>query len=200
MMPSIDNLKQAAVAQQYRALRLPAPADQCAPLAEEAIKQRVTYLCYLDLPGIREGQPPPRASRSPRLGRSISEEKDLKPQERWRGLPSNKNYLISDHGRVMRFTRGKGTEPGRVLKPGKTRESYLKVDSFINGTSCSQYVQRLVVEAFIGEIPTGLEVNLISGQKVDNCIENLEVTTHAENAQHTWNTGLRNRTMFEQAA
>jgi len=48
MKPSIDNLEQAAVAQQCRALRLPAVADQCASLAEEAIKQRLTYLRYLE--------------------------------------------------------------------------------------------------------------------------------------------------------
>ncbi len=46
MKPSIDNLEQAAVTQQCRALRLPAVADQCASLAEEAIKQRLTYLRY----------------------------------------------------------------------------------------------------------------------------------------------------------
>ena len=48
MKPSIDTLGQAAVAQQCRALRLPAVADQCASLAEEAIKQRLTYLRYLE--------------------------------------------------------------------------------------------------------------------------------------------------------
>jgi len=48
MKPSVDNLEQAAVAQQCRALRLPAVADQCASLAEEAIKQRLTYLRYLE--------------------------------------------------------------------------------------------------------------------------------------------------------
>ena len=48
MKSSIDNLEQAAVAQQCRALRLPAVADQCASLAEEAIKQRLTYLRYLE--------------------------------------------------------------------------------------------------------------------------------------------------------
>jgi DNA replication protein DnaC len=46
--PFIDNLEQAAVAQQCRVLRLPAVADQCASLAEEAIKQRLTYLRYLE--------------------------------------------------------------------------------------------------------------------------------------------------------
>jgi len=48
MKPSTDNLEHAAVAQQCRALRLPAVADQCASLAEEAIKQRLTYLRYLE--------------------------------------------------------------------------------------------------------------------------------------------------------
>jgi DNA replication protein DnaC len=48
MKSSIDNVEQAAVTQQCRALRLPAVADQCASLAEEAIKQRLTYLRYLE--------------------------------------------------------------------------------------------------------------------------------------------------------
>jgi len=100
----------------------------------------------------------------------------------------------------MRITPGKGTEPGRVLKPGKTRDGYLKVELFNSGTPCSRYVHRLVVEAFIGEIPAGLEVNHISGQKVDNCIENLEVVSHAVNTKHAWDTGLRSRATFKLAA
>jgi len=52
----------------------------------------------------------------------------------------------------------------------------------------------LVVEAFIVDIPAGLEVNHISGQKADNGIENLEVVTHAMNTQHAWDIGLRRRT------
>ena len=124
----------------------------------------------------------------------------MKTQERWRVLPSNKNYLVSDHGRVMRITRGKGTEPGRVLKPGRTRDGYLKVELFNNGASSIRYVHRLVVEAFIGEIPVGLEVNHIFGQKADNHLENLEVVTHARNTQHAWETGLRKRATFKLAA
>jgi hypothetical protein len=126
--------------------------------------------------------------------------KDLKTQEHWRILHNNRNYLVSDHGRVMRITPGKGTEPGRVLKPGKTRDGYLKVELFNNGTPCSRYVHRLVVEAFIGEIPVGLEVNHISGEKTDNGLENLEVVTHALNTKHAWDTGLRDRTAFKLAA
>ena len=124
----------------------------------------------------------------------------MKTQERWRVLPSNRNYLVSDHGRVMRITPGKGTEPGRVLKPGKTKDGYLKVELFNNGRPCSRYVHRLVVEAFIGAIPAGLEVNHISGEKANNRLENVEVVTHALNTKHAWDTGLRSRTTFKLAA
>ena len=42
MKAVIANLEQAAVEQQCRALRLPAVADQCGPLADVAVKQRQT--------------------------------------------------------------------------------------------------------------------------------------------------------------
>jgi hypothetical protein len=100
----------------------------------------------------------------------------------------------------MRITPGKGTGPGRVLKPGKTKDGYLKVELFKDGRSCTRYVHRLVVEAFIGEIPSGLEVNHIFGQKADNQLEHLEVVTHATNTKHAWDTGLRSRTPLKLAA
>jgi PAS domain S-box-containing protein len=61
MKPSTDNLEQVAVAQQCRALRLPAVADQCASLAQEAIKQRLTYLRYLEAL-LATGQEDPRVA------------------------------------------------------------------------------------------------------------------------------------------
>jgi len=42
MKAAVENLEQAAVQQQCRSLRLPAVADQCAPLADVAAKQRQT--------------------------------------------------------------------------------------------------------------------------------------------------------------
>jgi HNH endonuclease len=66
-----------------------------------------------------------------------------------------------------------------VLKPAKTKDGYLKVELFDNATPRCRCVHRLVVKAFIGEVPAGLEVNQISGVKTDNTLENLEVVTHA---------------------
>jgi len=43
-----ENLEQAAVQQQCRSLRLPAVGGQCSPLADVAVKQRQTYLRYLE--------------------------------------------------------------------------------------------------------------------------------------------------------
>jgi len=48
MKASTENLEQAAVQQQCRSLRLPVVADQCAPLADVAARQRQTYLRYLE--------------------------------------------------------------------------------------------------------------------------------------------------------
>ena len=100
----------------------------------------------------------------------------------------------------MRITPGKGTEPGKVLKPGKTKHGYLKVELFDSGTPRSLYVHRLVAESHIGAIPTGLEVNHINGEKTDNRLANLEVVTHAINTKHAWVMGLRSRITFKMAA
>jgi DNA replication protein DnaC len=48
MKAPVENLEKAAVEQQCRVLRLPAVAEQCGSLAEVAVKQRQTYLCYLE--------------------------------------------------------------------------------------------------------------------------------------------------------
>jgi DNA replication protein DnaC len=48
MKAATENLEKAAVEQQCRVLRLPAVAEQCAPMAEVAVKQRQTYLSYLE--------------------------------------------------------------------------------------------------------------------------------------------------------
>jgi len=48
MKTAAENLEKAAIEQQCRTLHLPAVADQCAVLAEAAIKQRQTYLRYLE--------------------------------------------------------------------------------------------------------------------------------------------------------
>ena len=49
---------------------------------------------------------------------------------------------------------------------------------------------RLVVISFLGEIPDGMQVNHINGNKTDNRLDNLEVVTQCENMAHAVKTGL----------
>ena len=49
------------------------------------------------------------------------------------------------------------------------------------------YVHRLVVMAFIGEIPPDKEINHIDGNKKNANVENLEIVTHQENMLHAKN-------------
>lgn len=110
-------------------------------------------------------------------------------QERWHILPNNRNYPVSDHGRVMGITAGRGAEIGRILKHASSKNGYPRVELFSRGRPTGRYNHRIVVETFIGDIPAGNGINHINGVKADNRIENLEVVTHAQNTKHAWGNG-----------
>ena len=71
----------------------------------------------------------------------------------------------------------------------KNHKGYLRV-GLVGGDGKRKYyfVHRLVYEAFIGNIPDGLQINHKSEDKLDNRPENLECVTPWENA----NYGTRN--------
>lgn len=51
-------------------------------------------------------------------------------------------------------------------------------------------VHRLVAKYFIREIPDGMFVNHIDGNKLNNHVSNLEIVTPKENTQHAFKIGL----------
>jgi hypothetical protein len=96
-------------------------------------------------------------------------------------------YDISDLGRVRRASGGRGARAGRILKTRVGRDGYLTVSLSRRG---NQFVHLLVAKAFLGPIPSGLEVNHIDGDKTNPRPSNLEYVTHSENCKHAHRLGL----------
>lgn len=99
----------------------------------------------------------------------------------WEGL-----YEVSDQGRVrsvervVRFGATTRTVPSTVLKPGKTTKGALYV-VLSNGKSCNRRVHQLVLEAFVGTCPPGMEGCHWDDNKENNALTNLRWDTHSAN-------------------
>lgn len=99
--------------------------------------------------------------------------------EEWREIQYNKRtFLVSSLGRVAR----KNNYGDIYLYSQLTDNGYKRIHS-----KERIRVHRLVVTAFISEIPEGMEVNHINGNRGDNRVENLEIVTPRENVLHSIN-------------
>lgn len=115
--------------------------------------------------------------------------------ETWRPIKGFEGiYEVSSEGRVKRISKGPRGNAiiGRILKPASHRNGYLFVNLCKSGKRFYRSISRLVVEAFMGPIPKGLEVNHKNGIKTDNLPGNLELVTHRENIQHSYDILGRN--------
>jgi hypothetical protein len=74
----------------------------------------------------------------------------------------------------------------RILEPqpcGRNRE-YRQVKLFVDRVGAYFRIHCLVMDAFVGACPTGLEVNHKNGVPTDNRLDNLEYMTRSENRLH----------------
>ena len=105
--------------------------------------------------------------------------------EEWREIDGFPEYAVSDHGRVMNVTTK------RILKLTDNGNGYLYVGLYRNRKQFPRYVHRLVLAAFSEtQNLQGLEGNHKFGDKSDNRIVSLELTTRSENIQHSYRLGL----------
>jgi hypothetical protein len=86
--------------------------------------------------------------------------------ERWLPVVGVPGYLVSDLGRVMR------ADTARILKGGSAR-GYLKVCLSTGGETVQRYIHRLVLEAFAGPCPSGMEARHLDGDQTRNHADNL---------------------------
>lgn len=100
-------------------------------------------------------------------------------------------YWVSDLGRV------RNAKTGRVLKPGVHSKGYRSLVFSLNGKRRTVLLHRLVLDAFVGPCPEGMETRHDNGDRADNRLKNLLWGTPVENAHDrrrhgTHNAGERN--------
>ena len=109
----------------------------------------------------------------------------------WRPVVGFKGlYKISNSGKIISFHK---RNYEREITQRIDRAGYFTVRLSKDGKTSTQYVHRLVALAFIDILVGKPFVNHISGNKLDNRIENLEWCTHAENIKHAYNNGSYNK-------
>lgn len=100
----------------------------------------------------------------------------IKGIERTIALKNEKNRLI----------------PSRILSTRVNNCGYLSVRLTKDGITKTHFVHRLLAKAFIPNPDNLPQVNHISGDKLDNNIENLEWVSVSENVTHAYKNGLNN--------
>lgn len=97
--------------------------------------------------------------------------------EEWRPVYGHAGvYDVSSFGRVKRVAPGRGTWPGRILKPKLDDKGYYQVA--IGGRT--QRIHRLVLAAFVG--PSDMLGRHLDGNPRNNSRENLRYGTPLENS------------------
>lgn len=99
-------------------------------------------------------------------------------------------YSVSDLGRVrsndriVHSTSGQiyGVK-GKILKCSPGNHGYRVASLWKDGKHHRQLVHRLVLEAFVGECPDGMECCHNNGNPLDNRVENLRWGTSSDNTQ-----------------
>lgn len=92
-------------------------------------------------------------------------------------------YRVGTDGSVQRW-RKKPNGDGcywRPLAPQRHSCGYLMVHFYGNTKRYPRYVHRLILEAFVGPCPPGMEACHLNGDRTDNRVENLRWDTRTNN-------------------
>lgn len=123
----------------------------------------------------------------------MSHTTDQATGEEWRAVVGYEGlYEVSDLGRVRSMPkevlRADGSlmrlHGGNILKPQPIHKGYVRV--LLRGHGLSRYrrIHRLVLTAFVGECPDGMQCAHLNGDPADCRLSNLAWVSPAENASH----------------
>jgi hypothetical protein len=113
--------------------------------------------------------------------------------ERWATVPGYSGaYEVSTWGRVRSMeridSRGRRRQ-GKILSPGRSTSGHLTVALCAGGVCRTFYVHRLVLQAFVGPNPAGMEACHWNDDPTDNRLENLRWDTRGANARDSVRNG-----------
>jgi len=119
--------------------------------------------------------------------------------ERWLPIPGYEGrYDVSDLGRVRSWLPWRGEPVPRIRKALVNDNGHLAVSLSNDGCQVTAKVHQLVMLAFVGPRPDGLETRHLDGNSVNSRLDNLTYGTHSENSMDrvshgTWTNGRDRR-------
>jgi HNH endonuclease len=101
----------------------------------------------------------------------------------YRQIEDFPNYRIGNDGTPQGHRKPWHGKPGywKNLRPQRHTGGYLMVHFFRDQKRHPKYIHRLVLEAFVGPCPPGMEACHRNGDRTDNRIENLRWDTRKNN-------------------
>ena len=123
-------------------------------------------------------------------------------EEIWKPIKGYEGYYeVSNMGRVRSVERKVYISGGTAAGKYRTVPSIIRKPNIMKGYYCIALIidnhckvfriHRLVAEAFISEQPTPEhQINHKDGNKANNCVDNLEWVTPAQNTHHAYEHGL----------
>lgn len=106
--------------------------------------------------------------------------------EKWIPAKGFSKYEVSNLGNI------RNVKTGRVMRTNVNEHGYIQ--TCIRDDEKRQHtirVHRLIADSFYDGDHSGLDVNHIDGNKLNNRIGNLEYCTRQENIRHAFDTGLK---------
>ena len=122
--------------------------------------------------------------------------------EEWKDIKGYEGYYqVSDCGKVRSLNRivKHGYSKRQAVK-GRVRKNHLTLAGYLTITLSREAkyeifaIHRLIGLHFIKNPKNKKTINHIDGNKLNNCVDNLEWATHSENTLHAYKLGMINNT------